>query len=68
MDLFEATNHSFVIRIWLEKATGPANQSVWRGHVTHVMSGNRRYFEDVQEVLLFVQAYLNEKSTSKSSG
>jgi hypothetical protein len=59
MASFESTTHSFVIRIWLEEPeeTGRAR---WRGHITHVLSGERRYLENMAEVVDFIRPYLAE--------
>ena len=54
MDLFESRTHSFIIKIWLEDE----EQKTWRGHVTHVPDGARRYFENLNEILTFIGAYL----------
>ncbi len=44
---------TFIVRLWPEKSNG--GQSVWRGSVEHVQSGERAYFQDIErlkEVLL----------------
>jgi hypothetical protein len=51
----ESSSHTFVIRIWLESRDPPA----WRGHVTHVITGDRREFADLQQLVQFVAGYLN---------
>ena len=38
---------SFVIKIWVEETAGEAGQALWRGHITHIPSGRRRYFQDL---------------------
>jgi hypothetical protein len=43
-ELPEFTNHSFVIKIWLEETHTEADKMLWRGSITHVSSGKRRYF------------------------
>lgn len=58
MDLPEAHTHSFVIKIWLEEPAEEANQVIWRGHITHVPSGTRRYFQDLTVITDFMQPYL----------
>ena len=54
MDLFESRTHSFIIKIWLEDE----EHETWRGHVTHVPDGERRYFESLNDILTFISAYL----------
>lgn len=56
MDLFESATHSFVIKIWLEDG----DQLRWRGHITHVPSGERRYVEDMGEIRDFILPYLEQ--------
>ncbi len=60
MDLPEAHTHSFVIKIWLENAAAEAEQPLWRGHITHVPSGTRRYFQDLTVITEFMQPYLQK--------
>ena len=50
----EASSHAFVVRVWAEKGAA----SPWRGHVTHVQSGERRYFGEMKEVVAFIATYL----------
>jgi len=36
-----------------------AEQSaIWRGHITHVPSGTRRYIENLNDIPLFIRPYL----------
>ena len=49
---------SFVVRIWLEEPAHGTRSAVWRGHVTHVLDGERRYFEDLDAVAAFIRPYL----------
>ncbi len=51
--------HSFILRIWLEEFEEESGRSVWRGQVTHVPSGERRYVKDLSELELFLLPYLN---------
>ena len=60
MDHSESSSHSFIIRIWREEDRRPA----WRGHVTHVPSGNRRHFKDLDELTNFMLPYLVEMGVS----
>jgi len=49
---------SFVIKIWLEEADAAPSQKKWRGHITHVGTGERRYVESLQQISTFIQDYL----------
>jgi hypothetical protein len=49
---------SFVIRLWREEtAVGPEG-AIWRGHVTHVPSGERHYFQDMASLDGVFESYL----------
>lgn len=60
MDSFESNTHSFVIKIWLEETDERSDSSVWRGHVTHVPSRNRRYVDGLQGITDFITIYLEQ--------
>ena len=57
-DLPEAHTHSFVVKVWLEETVEQAGRATWRGHVTHVPSGERRYLEDLDDITAFIAPYL----------
>ena len=55
----EKNRHSFVITIWVEEEA--ANESArWRGHITHVLSKNRKYVQTLKEVQQFIEFYLDQ--------
>lgn len=58
MDEPEATSHSFIVRVWLEETAEEAGQAVWRGSITHVPSGQRKYLQELGELVAFIQVYL----------
>lgn len=58
--LFENNAHSFIVKIWLEETTGRANRGMWRGHITHLVSGEQRYVKDLAELSAFVARCLKE--------
>ena len=60
MESLEATNHPFVVRIWLEESAEEARRATWRGHITHVPSGDKRYLQDLNDIIDFVMPYLRE--------
>ena len=49
---------SFVIRLWREVSDGERGPHEWRGWITHVQSGERKFFQDTADILLFVNKYL----------
>lgn len=60
MASLETTSHPFLVRIWLEEVASDAHPATWRGHITHVPSGERRYLEDLDEIVAFMKPYLEE--------
>ena len=58
--LFESTTHSFIVKVWLEEQAEEANPAIWRGHITHVLSGNRQYIDSIEDVLGFMAPYFQE--------
>lgn len=58
MDLYEVDFHSFVVKIWLEETAEESSRPIWRGHITHVPSGERQYFKELDEVKQFILPFL----------
>lgn len=58
MELFESHIHSFIVKIWLEETAAEAGRAIWRGHITHVSSNARRYFEELDQIERFIVPYL----------
>lgn len=54
---FETSTHAFVLRVWREEPLTDNGESMWRGHITHVQSGQRRYFQHLREVAAFLTTY-----------
>lgn len=59
MDPDPQTN-SFIVKIWLEETAEEAGQVIWRGRVTHVSSGERRYVKGLDDIVAFIVPYLEE--------
>ena len=71
MDHPEPPTHSFVVKIWLEETVqeaGHAGHAVWRGHITHVASGTRRYIKDLGGIEDFIAPYLEQMGVRMSAG
>lgn len=66
MQPYETTTESFIVRIWLEHKRTRFNQAVWRGHVTHVASGERRYVKDLDGIIFFIISYLEPLDANPS--
>jgi hypothetical protein len=58
MSPFESKTHSFIVKIWLEETANDAAQAKWRGHITHVPDGERRYLKSIHEITRFIAPYL----------
>ena len=56
---FESKTHSFIVKIWLEETANDLGRPKWRGHITHVPDGERRYLESVHEITRFIDPYLD---------
>lgn len=51
---------SFIVRIWVEEPMRGSRPTSWRGHITHVHAGERRYFEDLDAIAAFIRPYLEQ--------
>lgn len=51
--------HSFIVRIWLEESTAEVTRPTWRGSITHVLSGRRHYFVDLNVLPRLIRPYLD---------
>ena len=58
MDLVEFNTHSFIVKIWLEEPADDNRKGMWRGHITHVPGGERRYLKSLSEIVAFIVPYL----------
>ncbi len=54
----EPDTQSFVVKVWLEETVEEEGRAKWRGHVTHVSSGERRYLESLSGIADFIMPYL----------
>ena len=54
----ETSTHSFIVKIWLEETLEQSSEARWRGCVTHVSSGERRYVESFEAIASFIASYL----------
>ena len=56
------TAHSFVVRVWTEDTSATGGPAM-RGHVTHVINRNHRYFENFDALVEFISSYLLDDTT-----
>ena len=61
IDELDSFSHSFIIKIWLEETAQESGKVRWRGHITHVISGKRRYFQSLSDIDDFINPYLEDK-------
>ncbi|MCB0082270.1 MAG: hypothetical protein KDE47_15115 [Caldilineaceae bacterium] len=60
MQIQEPSSHSFIVKIWAEEFVPAQHQAVWRGHITHVGSGERRYLQELDKIAEFIKPYMQE--------
>lgn len=56
----EGQTHRFVVKVWIEETAEEASRPAWCGHITHIPSGTRRYFRDLDRLVAFIVPYLRE--------
>ena len=49
---------SFNVKVWPEETVEEAGRATWRGHITHVPSGERKSLKDLREIAEFIGPYL----------
>jgi hypothetical protein len=62
VELPEPSTQSFVVKLWAEEIGKDYQWIRWRGHITHVGEGNRRYLDDLTEIMNFIKPYLLTRS------
>ena len=68
MDIPKSQVHSFIVKLWLEKAGDETGMAVWHGYITHVPSGERRYLKDLRDdILSFVKLYIGETGAEEGA-
>jgi len=56
----QPNTHSFVVKVWLNNHSQRSGRAAWRGRITHVPSGQCRYFTKIADVDDFITAYLRQ--------
>lgn len=56
---------SFILRFWLEHREIEGEAPVWRGVVEHVPSGERHYFERLDQLPAILAKYFEAKEIVK---
>ncbi len=57
MDESEFEAQSFIVKVWVEERAA-GGRGLWRGHITHVSSGKRRYLKNLDDIRNFIAPYL----------
>lgn len=55
----ETNIQSFIVKIWLGEIPGAFPRWQWRGYITHVPSGRRKYLAKLRDVTNFMEQYLS---------
>src|SRR5690242_16186506 len=51
---------SFIVRVWLEESERVSGEVTWRGHITHVPSGDSNHVNNLDEITSFIAKYLRQ--------
>jgi hypothetical protein len=60
MEPLETRTHSFIVKIWREQAGEAAKKVIWRGYITHIPDGERRYLRSLPDATDFIRQYLDQ--------
>ncbi len=52
------TIHSFITKIWIDEVAAEIGSARWHGYITHVASGQRQYVKTPDDILVFIDRYL----------
>ena len=58
--------NSFVLRIWREEEDG-REQSIWRGWIQHVRSGEEVYVQNQAELIQFIEQHTGKLEDARHS-
>jgi hypothetical protein len=54
----DSNPQSFILKFWVEPTTASEKDIVWHGQITHVPSGARRSLKTKEDLLSFIEPYL----------
>ena len=60
MDTLDPGAQSFIVKVWVEDNAQTGSLGVFRGHITHVSSHERRYLKNLGEIEDFIAPHLEE--------
>jgi len=49
---------SFLLRVVVQEEAPDTHPTAWRGRIQHVITGNERQFEQLQDMLAFIAAHV----------
>ena len=58
---------SFIVRIWHEALDSEGRVAVWRGSIDHVGNGAQTHFDDLDQMLQFIQKQIGLDSRRSPS-
>jgi hypothetical protein len=58
VDLFEVNTQTFILRLWLERREVKNALPHWRGMIEHVPTGERRYFDRINDIPKLIKLFL----------
>jgi hypothetical protein len=64
MSTEKETMHSFIVRVWIESTELEPADAQWRGMIEHVLSRERQYLLDLDDLEAFIRPYLSEMGVS----
>lgn len=67
MGQIEGGTEYFMLRIWGEEIRRYDKQTKLRGYITHIPSRHHSYFEDLSDILAFVEPYLEKLGIENAS-
>ena len=64
----EFAPQSFIVKVWLEETSAVGGRTAWRGHITHVPSGERQYIQELDRIASFIVPYLEAMGVELQRG
>jgi hypothetical protein len=58
MKELEEKINSFILKIWIEDRAEEYGQQFWRGHITHVPSGERVHISELEDITAYFKRFL----------
>ena len=65
--MYEHETHHFIVKVWLETLAIDQEPATWRGHVTHIASGERRYVDSLADINNYIRKYLTNMGIDNAS-